>query len=486
MAEGSVKQRLAAVLAADVAGYSRLMGDDERATIATLDEYRAVLREHIESNDGRVIDMAGDSVLAVFDSANAAVRAAIDAQAELGKRNEALSDGRRMEFRIGVNSGDIQEKSDGTVYGDGVNVAARLEAMANPGGINVSGSVFDSVRSKIGTPFDFLGEHEVKNIAEPVRAYRVLGKGEKVAPHRDRRVPLFAAGIAAFVLLAVGLGSWWLTWDAPTPEGAGAENIPPALPDKPSIAVLSFENLNADAAHDYLSEGMTEEIISALSHFRKLFVIARSSTSGYDGKDIDIRQVARELGVRYVLDGSIRASGDKLRVSAQLVDAADGSQAWSQSYERSLTDIFAVQSDIAGRIATILVPKFKLEVYARTRSTPTIELTAYEHVVRALRYWDNETPETHLEARNLLESVRRLYVGLQSFRSMSRMDASLMKASALRLRFSQSLASRRQRLSQAMVRSTTQRLGWTTKPFTRSDRLTISVSRSGRMPARAR
>ena len=225
------------MLVADVAGYSRLMGDDERATIATLDEFRAVFREHIESNDGRVIDMAGDSVLAVFDSANAAVSAAIDAQAELGKRNEGFPDDRIMEFRVGVNSGDIQEKSDGTIYGDGVNVVARLEAMARPGGVNVSGSVFDSVRSKAGVSFDYLGEHEVKNIAEPVRAYRVLGENDELtgwlASIRGRRKFVPTVSLAAAILTIIVVGTWF-GWREDVPSMVGADGSPT---DDPVLAM---------------------------------------------------------------------------------------------------------------------------------------------------------------------------------------------------------------------------------------------------------
>jgi adenylate cyclase len=321
--EGNVKRRLAAILAADVAGYSRLMGDDERATIATLREYREVFRERIGANGGRVVDMAGDAVLAVFDSASGAVAAATETQGELAKRNEGLSDERRMVFRIGVNLGDIEEADDGTVYGDGVNVAARLEAMANPGGINVSGSVFDSVRSKSGLAFNFLGEQQVKNIADPVRAYRI-GEGGKEMPslasQRANRRKLAAGIVAAIVLVALGSVAWWLTVGEKVPQMVTAKD----KPIRPSIAVLPFTNMSDDVEQDYFADGISEDLITELSRFEGLLVIARTSTFRYKGQAVDIGEVATALGVRYVLEGGVRRIGDRVRITAQLIDVETG------------------------------------------------------------------------------------------------------------------------------------------------------------------
>ncbi|MDP6952279.1 MAG: adenylate/guanylate cyclase domain-containing protein [Alphaproteobacteria bacterium] len=271
MAETDVKRRLAAILAADVAGYSRLMGDDERATIAILREFRDVFRERIEANGGRVVDMAGDSVLSVFDSAAGAVQAGIETQAELAGRNEELSEERRMLFRIGVNLGDIEEADDGTVYGDGVNVAARLEAMASPGGITVSGSVYDSVRSKLGMGFEYLGEHEAKNIADPVRAYRVLDDGEiTVSP---RKVPVAAmTGIAALVIAVAGLAGWWLQ-RGETQEVTEADTGL-ALPDGPTVVVLPFADADENATNTMFAQGFSQEITRILTRYSEFFVIS--------------------------------------------------------------------------------------------------------------------------------------------------------------------------------------------------------------------
>ena len=338
MAADEGSRKLTAILAADVAGYSRLMVDDERATVRTLTEYRTIFTEKVEAHEGRIVDTTGDSVMATFESVVEAVEAAVDVQRDLAERNETLSGHRKMHFRIGVNLGDIIVRNDGTIYGDGVNVAARLEGLAEPGGVMIGDFARLGVEGKLGVGLEDAGEHEVKNIEKPVRAWRVLVDGAEASsaklgsPSKPLRRPKVIASLAAALAVVIGLAVWGVTVRVVVPQMVTADGTPTddpmlAMPSGPAIAVLPFDNL---------------------------------------------------------------------------------------------------------------------------------------------------------------ESVRRLYVGLQSFRSMSRMDASLMKASALRLRFSQSLASRRQRLSQAMVRSTTQRLGWTTKPFTRSDRLTISVSRSGRMPARAR
>ena len=347
MADDDVKQRLAAILAADVAGYSRLMGEDEPATVAALREHRELFRQHIEANAGRVVDMAGDSVLAVFDATAGAVAAAMATQKALGESNAALPAERRMRFRIGVNLGDIREAADGTVYGDGVNVAARLEGLAAPGGICVSDKVHAEVRGKLDLSFADLGEHQVKNIAEPVRAYGLLAEGETAPARRGaRKFPAAVlAGVAAVLALAIVIGV--VFWPSGDPEDPIL-----AMPSGPTIAVLPFDNMSGDPEQEYFSDGITEEIITELSRRSNLFVIARNSTFRYKGQSVDVRQVGQELGARYVLEGSVRKSGGTIRVTVQLVAATDGTHLWTETYERELSgeNLFDVQDQITENV----------------------------------------------------------------------------------------------------------------------------------------
>jgi adenylate cyclase len=355
------KRRLAAILAADVAGYSRLMCDDERATMDQLDVCRGVFRKRIAEHDGCVVDTAGDSVLATFPSVVEAVACAAVVQDDLAGHNAALPEDRRMQFRIGVNLGDVFEQADGTVYGDGVNVAARLESLAAPGGICLSGSAYEQVDGKTDLAFEDLGEHEVKNIARPVRAWRV-GAGEQKAP---------------------------------------AE--PLALPDKPSIAVLPFDNLSGDPEQDFFADGIAEDLITALSRIRWLFVIARNSTFAYKGTSPDIRQVGRELGVRYVLEGSVRKGGNRIRVSAQLIDAASGAHVWAQRYDRELADLFDLQDDITETIAAAIEPEIGEVERDRARRKPPESLDAWEYYQRGMWSFYQNTKETNAQARQLFE-----------------------------------------------------------------------------------
>ena len=411
MAEPGVEQKLAAILAADVAGYTRLMADDEPATIVTIAEYRSIFRTYIEANGGRVVDMAGDSILAVFTSAAGAVKAAVDAQSEVATRNVELPEARQMRFRVGVNLGDIREANDGTVYGEGVNIAARLEGLAEPGHICLSDKVHTEVRGKLDIAFDDMGEHKVKNVAEPVRAYRVLEAGTQfAAAHRHPRWLIPAA--AAAVVIVAGVAVWQGTKAPPPPmvTAAGAPIDDPVLaaPTGPAIAVLPFDNMSGDPEQEYFTDGITEDIIGALSRFRELFVIARNSTFVYKGQAVDVRQVGRDLGVHYVLEGSVRRSGERVKIAVQLIDAAKGSHLWSETYDRELSDIFAVQEEISARIAGALAARIDLDAYARARQIPTDDLTAYEQVLRARRYFLNKTEAAHTEARALLEdAVRR-------------------------------------------------------------------------------
>ncbi len=351
MSGSDLKQRLAAILAADVAGYSWLMAADERATVVALDAARVVFRAQIEANQGRVIDMAGDSVLAVFETATGAVSAALAVQRALNATIADVAEARRMRFRIGVHLGDVIEKADGTIYGDGVNMAARLGGLAEPGGITVSESIRMAVKGKVGASFEDQGEKTVKNSPEPVRAFAVNTNGDAVAKH------------------------------SPTVGEIGL-----SLPDKPSIAVLPFINLSGDPEQEYFIDGVTEDIITELSRFHSLFVIARNSTFTYKGKSVDVRTVSKELGVHYVLEGSIRRVGNRVRVTAQLIDALTGNHLWADRYDRVLEDIFAVQEELTRCIVAAIAPQIEDADIAKARRVRPANLSAYEIAVRA---WAN-------------------------------------------------------------------------------------------------
>ena len=353
------KRKLAAILSADVKGYSRLMGEDEEGTVRTLNAYKEVITGLIQHHRGRVVGTAGDSVLAEFASVVDAVKCGVEIQMELKDRNRELPEDRRMEFRIGVNLGDVVEEGD-TIYGDGVNIAARLESLAEAGGIFISGTVYEHIKNKLAFGYEYVGEQTVKNIKEPVRIYRVLmepgvtkpGKGlrEKVKGKRA-----FALGVLAALVVVVAVVAIWRFYLRPTPppvEVASKEKMALPLPDKPSIAVLPFVNMSEDPKQEFFSDGMTEAIITALSKVHNLFVISRQSTFSYKGKPVKVKQVSEELGVRYVLEGSVQRSGNRVRITAQLIDALTGHHLWAERYERDLKDIFALQDEITTKILT--------------------------------------------------------------------------------------------------------------------------------------
>jgi adenylate cyclase len=355
MSRSDRKQRLAAILCADAAGYSRLMSLDEGATLDALDAAREVFRTHIEVNQGRVIDMAGDSVLALFETSTGAVHATLAVQQELAAALADVQEHLRLQFRIGVHLGDVIEKADGTVYGDGVNIAARLQALAEPGGIIVSESIHMAVRGKVPADFEDQGEQTVKNIAHPVRTYRVLLQaGALIAP-------VALAGRATAASIEIDL----------------------SLPDKPSIAVLPFANMSGDPEQEYFTDGISEDIITELSRFHSLFVVARNSSFSYKGKSPDIRQVGRELGVRYVLEGSIRRSGSRIRVTAQLIDALTGTHIWAERYDRVQEDIFALQEELTQAIVAAIAPQIEASELTRATRRRPGNLSAYELALRA-------------------------------------------------------------------------------------------------------
>jgi TolB-like protein/class 3 adenylate cyclase len=366
MGERRVERRLAAILLADVVGYSRLVGDDEEGTLERLRVLRRTLADpKVKEHRGRVVRTMGDGLLVEFASVVDAVRCAVDVQREMALRNADVPSDRRIEFRIGINLGDII-KDGRDVYGDGVNVAARLEALAPPGGICVSRVVRDQVRDKLGFGFDDRGEHQVKNIARPVRVFDVNMAGDTMALTPDPRAPL-------------------------------------PLPDKPSIAVLPFENMSGDPEQEYFASGMVEEIITALSRIRWLFVIARNSSSAYKGKSVSVKQVGRELGVRYVLEGSVRKGGNRVRITAQLIEADTGAHLWADRFDGSMEDVFELQDKVAINVAGVIEPALQAAEVHRSAARPTSDVTAYDLYLRALATYYPITKERLAEALDLLE-----------------------------------------------------------------------------------
>jgi adenylate cyclase len=412
MAEEGFKRKLTAILSADVAGYSRLMAEDEAATVKTLETYREVMSTLIVQHRGRVIDSPGDNLLAEFTSVVDAVQCAVAVQKEFQARNVELPENRRMEFRIGINLGDVIEEEE-RIYGDGVNIAARLEALADPGGICVSKTAFDQIETKLPLGYEYLGEQPVKNIPKPVGAYRVLMEpritvAEEIEKGKAvplwRRKSILTGGVALIVLVIAGL-IWNFYFRSPPMEVASQERMTFPLPDKPSIAVLPFVNMSEDPKQEYLADGITENIISALSKVPKLFVIARQTTFAYKGKPVKIQQVAEELGVHYVLEGSVQRSGDNLRITAQLIDALGGHHMWSERYDRELKHIFALQDEITLKIIAALEVKLTAGERARLRAKGTENLQAYLKYVQALEPFYTVTKEGNAQARLLLEEV---------------------------------------------------------------------------------
>ena len=382
MADNATHRKLTAILSMDVKGYSKLMGDDDESTVNTITAYRRIISELIQKNQGRVVDTPGDNILAEFGSALNAVNGSIDIQRTLDIENSKLPDNRRMVFRIGINVGDILHR-DNCIYGDGVNVAARIESLADPGGVCISRGVFEQVKKKICHGFEYLGEHTVKNISEPVRIYRILlapedkGKliGEPFQPTTKSKKP-FTIAVAVILICSVVL-LWIFYPKVPEIQPASKEKMEYPLPDKPSIAVLPFDNMSDDPDQEYFCDGLTEEIITALSKVPEVFVIARNSVFTYKGKAVKVNQVAEELGIRYVLEGSVRKSGDKLRITAQLIDAISGHHLWAERYDRDLKDIFAVQDELTKKIITAMQVELTEGEQARVASRGTNNLEAY-------------------------------------------------------------------------------------------------------------
>jgi len=364
-----VRRRLTAILSADVQGYSRLMENDEEATVRTITAYREVMIRLIEGQGGRVGDAKGDNILAEFPSVVDALRSAVGIQEELAKRNAQLPEHRKMGFRIGVNLGDVIEEG-GTIYGDGVNIAARLEGLAEGGGICISGTAFDHIGKRLSVGYEYLGEQKVKNIEKAVRVYRVLmgpeHAGKVIGEKRERpkiRAWKMVAAVAVLALLAGGV-VWNFYWRATKVEPASKEKMAFPLPDKPSIAVLPFVNMSSNPEYDSLADSLSENIIYTLSYLPGMFVIARNSTFSYKGKSVEIRQVAEQLGVRYVLEGSVLRAEDRVRVTAQLIDATTGYHLWSGRFDRTLNDIFSLLDEITKNISGELQVKVSPDQWA--------------------------------------------------------------------------------------------------------------------------
>ncbi len=408
-----MERRLAAILAADVVGYSRLMEADEEATARTLGRYREIIERLVASHNGRVFGSAGDSVIAEFASPVEAVRCAVDIQRELEAHNADLVEDRRMRLRIGINLGDVIVEGDNLV-GDGVNVAARLEALADPGSIALARSVFDQVKKQLELGYEYLGEHAVKNIAEPVAVYRVLtdpaAAGKVVGESKQAALSWKRTALAAaVVVLIAGAGAvmWLRPWE-PTIEPASVERMSYPLPDKPSIAVLPFTNLSDDPSQEYFADGMTEDLITDLSKISGLFVISRNSAFTYKGKTVKIRQVAEDLGVRYVLEGSVRRSGDQVRINAQLIDATTGGHLWAERYDGVMTDVFALQDEVTSKIISALAIRLTSAERVSLARMPTENLEAYDYFLRAERGLFSQNSKGLAEALSLYHKATEI------------------------------------------------------------------------------
>ena len=365
MANEGSKRKLAAILSADVKGYSLLLAEDEAFTIKMLKDYRGIMSNCIEQHNGRVVDSPGDNLLAEFSSAVDAVQCAVEIQKKLKKENERLVADKQLNFRIGVNIGDIVQDGD-HIYGTGVNVAARIEGIADPGGICLSRSAYDQVKEKFELGFEYLGEHEVKNIKEPVRVYKVLMDSEPPKP---------------------------------------LVNEPLELPDKPSIAVLPFNNMSGDPSQEYFSDGMTEQIISGLCKVSNLFVVGRNSSFAYKGKSISTKHIAHELGVKYILEGSVQRAGDRVRITAQLIDATTDYHLWSESYDRNLSDIFALQDEITMRLISSMMINLTAGEQARLWEGGTTNIQAYDRFMRGNDCFSRNNEKDNKQARQYFKEA---------------------------------------------------------------------------------
>ena len=365
-----VTRKLKAILSADVKGYSILMADDEVFTIKTLKEYREINSNCIEQHNGRVVDNPGDNMLAEFGSAVDAVECAAEIQKKLKKENAKFVEDKRLEFRIGINIGDVIQ-DEAKVYGDSVNVAARIESLADPGGICISRSTYDQIKNKLDFTYEYLGEQQVKNFKDPVRVYRVVMEPKSA--------------------------------EAINYQETASINVSSPLPDSPTIAVLPFNNMSNDTEQEFLADGITENIITALSKIPQIFVIARNSTFTYKGIAVNVQKVASELGVRFILEGSVQKAGNTVRITAQLIDAISGHHLWAERYDRDLNDLFAMQDDITLKVVVALQVKLTDGEQARVRHKSTTSLEAWSYWVKAYDHFERHTKEGYAVARQLID-----------------------------------------------------------------------------------
>lgn len=375
MVQEGFKRKLTAILSADAVEYSRLMGDDEEATVRTITAYREVITALIQQHNGKVLDSPGDNLLAEFASVVDAVQCAVAVQTKIKAHNDELPEDRRMKFRIGVNLGDVIEEKE-RIYGDGVNIAARIETLAEPGGVSISRTVYNQVRSKLKFGYEYQGQHSVKNIAEPVRVYRVLtdpeDAGKIIGEEKPKPWRLAAVSVAVMLVLFAGGLTIWNFFLKPSPLSSDA------VSDITSIAVLPFDNMSNDPEQEYFSNGISDDLITDLSKVPNFLVISRNTSFAYKGKSLTIEQIAEELNVRYVLEGSVQKANNRVRINAQLIDATTGHHLWAERYDGNTSDIFALQDKITQKIATSLAVKLTDDEQQRIAQKGTTNVEAYE------------------------------------------------------------------------------------------------------------
>jgi adenylate cyclase len=407
MTQEGFKRKLTAILSADAVEYSRLMGEDEEATVRTITAYREVLSALIQQQNGKVLDSPGDNLLAEFVSVVDAVQCAVAVQKKIDARNDELPEDRKMKFRIGVNLGDVIEEEE-RIYGDGVNIAARIETLAEPGGVSISRTVFNQVRSKLKFGYEYQGEHSVKNIAEPVRVYRVLtdpeDAGKIIGEEKPKPGRLAVVSVAVVLVIFAGGLTIWNYFLRPSPPSIDA------VSDKTSIAVLPFDNMSNDPEQGYFGDGISEDLITDLSKIPDLLVISRLSSFTYKGKSVKIQQIGEDLGVRYVLEGSVRKANGNVRINAQLIDAATGHHLWAERYDGDMSDIFTLQDNITRKIAASLAVKLTEDEQDRLAQKDTNNIEAYEAYLKGsdIVYSLRNDPEKFAESLPWFEKAIEL------------------------------------------------------------------------------
>jgi len=416
MTTQEVKRKLAAILSADVEGYSRLMQKDETGTIQTLNAYKELMANLIRHHHGRVVDAPGDNVLAEFVSVVDAAECGVEIQKELRARNDKLPIHRKMEFRIGINLGDVVEEED-KIFGDGVNIAARMQSLADEGGLCISGTVYEHIKNKLTLRYEYLGKQKIKNIVGPVKVYRVMiepeASGSVASQWKRAGVNYWKRVHPVFKILIALVAAANVLWQfyphlrpsRPTAEEVFKQKMALPLPDKPSIAVLPFTNMSGDPKQEFFSDGITEDIITALSKVPMLLVIARNSTFTYKGKAVNVKQISQELGVQYVLEGSVQRSADRLRITAQLIDALTGHHIWAEHYDRDLKDLFVLQDEITTNILTAMRVNITEGEQAVHRDKGIRNLNCYLKFLEAREYLYRGTIESNNLARRMAEEL---------------------------------------------------------------------------------